>query len=88
VPDSLSLPFLVAKTPNLEQFIVLGTRRNFYSNDYQKMSNEANYHSYQLKDTNCKFIYYHSSMIFKNKHILSPDIIEHEQSKDIQLLMT
>jgi hypothetical protein len=32
----------------------LGTRRNFYSNDYQKMSIEANYHGYQLKDTNCK----------------------------------
>ena len=35
-----------------------------------------------------KFIYYHSSMIFKNKHLLSPDIIEHEQSKNMYLLMT
>ena len=35
-----------------------------------------------------KFIYYHSSMIFKNKHLLSPDIIEHEQSKDMHLLTT
>jgi hypothetical protein len=46
--------FLVAKTPNLEQVIVFGTRRNFQSNDYQKMSIEANYYGYQLKDTNCK----------------------------------
>jgi hypothetical protein len=28
-----------------------------------------------------KFIYCHSSMISKNRHLLSPDIIEHEQSK-------
>jgi hypothetical protein len=35
-----------------------------------------------------KFIYYHSSMIFKNKHLLSPDIIEHEQSKNVHLLTT
>jgi hypothetical protein len=35
-----------------------------------------------------KFIYYHSSMIFKNKHLLSQDIIEHEQSKNMHLLMT
>jgi hypothetical protein len=52
------------------------------------MSIEANYHGYQLKDTNCKFIYYHSSMIFKNRHLLSPDIIEHEQSKNMHLLTT
>jgi hypothetical protein len=26
------------------------------------MSIEANYHGYQLEDTNCKIIYYHSSM--------------------------
>ena len=35
-----------------------------------------------------KFIYYHGSMIFKNKHLLSPDIIEHEQSKNMHLLTT
>jgi hypothetical protein len=35
-----------------------------------------------------QFIYYHGSMIFKNKHLLSPDIIEHEQSKDMHLLTT
>jgi hypothetical protein len=33
-----------------------------------------------------KFIYYHGSMIFK--HLLSPDIIEHEQSKNMHLLTT
>jgi hypothetical protein len=42
----LCLLFLVAKTPNLEQVIVFGTRRNFHSNDYQKMSIEVDYHGY------------------------------------------
>jgi hypothetical protein len=46
--------FLLLRHQNLEQIIVLGTRRNFYSHDYQKMSIEANYYGYQLKDTNCK----------------------------------
>jgi hypothetical protein len=27
-------------------------------------------------------------MIFQNKHLLSPDIIEHEQSKNMHLLTT
>ena len=46
----------------------------------------------QLKQTitaaNWKVIYYHSSMIFKDKHLVSPNIIEHEQSKNMQLLTT
>jgi hypothetical protein len=33
-----------------------------------------------LKDTNFKIIYYRSSMIFKDKHLISPNIVEHEQS--------
>jgi hypothetical protein len=41
-----------------------------------------------LKDTNCKIIYYHSSMIFKDKHLVSPNFIEHEKSKNKQLLTT
>jgi hypothetical protein len=76
------LTFFVAKTSNLEQVIVLGTRRNFYSHDYQKMSIEANYYGYQLKDTNCKV------HLLSWLHLLSPDIIEHEQSKDMHLLTT
>jgi hypothetical protein len=39
-----------------------------------------------LKDTNCKIIYYHSLMIFKD--VVSPNFIEHEKSKNMQLLMT
>jgi hypothetical protein len=53
-----------------------------------KMSIKANYHGYQLKDTNFKIIYYRSSMILKDKHLVSPNFIEHEQSRNMQLLAT
>jgi hypothetical protein len=47
---------------------------------------------YQLKHTttatNLKNYYCYSSMIFKDKHLVSPNIIEHEQSKHMQLLTT